>query len=202
MIRTAPLTSLLLLCACASSPQTNAADTRLAEAMEGIYVRPASPEAEPLHDMRMRIDPLGPGEWLYYQVNEGEDLSEVYRQRVLQLRAAGPGRVVQTAYTVAQPERFAGTTRRFDTLSREDLDPALGGGCEMIWTRSGAVWSGRVDPDRCTIVSRRRGTELRIGARAELTQDGLRQAETGYRIDGTFLWGSQDGEWLSLRRED
>lgn len=195
--------SLFFLSACATSPiiPTNPAE-RLAQAMDGEFLRLPDASQTPLRDKRIRIDPLGPGEWLYYQINEGENLSEVYRQRVLQLRTDTNGRVIQTAYSLKTPEPLqAFDAAAITTLTLNDIEPTLGAGCDLIWIEMGDGWAGRIDPADCLIVSQRRQTEIRIGTRTDLIGDRLRQAESGYDLDGNRIWGSEDGEWMVLRRQ-
>jgi hypothetical protein len=174
--------------------------TRLAMDLEGTYNRAISDAAEPLRDRRIRLSPLGAGEWIYYQVNEGADLENVYRQRVLQLQAGDNGTIAQVAYTLKTPEPFQALDAPLSALTLSDLDITLTEGCEMIWIEMPNGWAGRVDPGRCVIFSERRDTNMRIGSRADLIGNRLRQAESGYDMDGVRLWGSEDGEWLTLYR--
>jgi hypothetical protein len=85
-------------------------------------------------------------------------------------------------------------------LTRAQLRPELGEGCDMIWVEMPHGWTGQVDPSRCVIVSPTQRGELRMGARTEIIGNRLRRAETGYDLDGIRLWGAEDGEWTVLFR--
>lgn len=194
---------LIVLGACTTTPAPDTPIdpvTRLAADLAGSYNRAPVDTAEPLRDRRIRLSPLGAGEWIYYQVNEGTDLETVYRQRVLHLQGRDDGTIAQVAYTLKTPEQFQALDAPLSALTLSDLDSAFTEGCEMIWIEMPNGWAGRVDPGRCVIFSERRDMEIRIGSRADLIGNRLRQAESGYDMDGVQLWGSEDGEWLTLYR--
>lgn len=193
----------IFLVGCATTPiqpmeQTIDPATRLAIVMTGDYQRTSA--GAPLRDRRIRIAPMGAGEWIYSQVNEGANWNSVERQRVLSLRAQPDGRVVQTAYSLTSPDIYQAMGDSLATLTLNQLQPELGKGCEMIWIEMPNGWSGRVDPSRCVIVSPTQRGELRMGARAEVIGNRWRRAETGYDLDGNHLWGSEDGQWVVLYR--
>lgn len=203
----ANLSSMVILSAflagCATpSVQTPAASTdpatRLATMMSGRYQN--ANMANPLHDHRIRIDPMGSGQWVYYQVNEGADLDQIYRQRVLVLRSRSDGRVVQSAYALTAPGRYQGMGDSLSTLTLDQLKPEMDKGCDMIWIEMPERWLGQVDPNRCMIIAPTQQAELRRGVRTDLNSTRLRIAETGYDLDGNRLWGSEDGEWTVLHR--
>ena len=191
-----------LLSACASTLTVDQADL-LAAAMDGEYLSAPGQSGNVLLDRRVRLSGVEweDGEWLYYQINRGPTHAaqdEVYRQRVLHLQARPDGSVAQTAYTLAEPETFAGL--ELSDLTKADLKDPFADGCELVWRGSGYSWSGAVDPETCVIFSERRQTHLRIGSRSEIEGDTLRQAESGYSMDGDYLWGSKDGDWITLER--
>jgi len=189
----------LMLTACATAPSIDTAD--LAEFMEGHFIAGEPGVKTYFHDKRVRIVPLGDGEWLYYQINRGADDS-VYRQRVLHLEPLKNGQVQQTAYTLKSPEKFSDMGQVLKTIALDDLDTAFTEGCEMIWTAAESGWDGKVDPQDCVIFSERRQSELRIGSKSKLTKAGLRQGESGYQLDGTYLWGTKgDDDLYELIRQ-
>ena len=192
MLRALSLLCLSGLAACSGQAASGAKASGaqgLAADMAGVFAN------ERITDARTPIAPLGEGAWLYYQVDrEGA----VYRQRVLHLEDGPAGTVRQTAYSLSEPERFAGLA---DRPTRAALQMDFTPGCEMIWRKGDDGWSGAVDPQNCTIFSERRQTSLRIGARSELAGDRLRMGESGYQMDGRYLWGSRPGEWLELTRQ-
>lgn len=191
-------------CATAPVQPPNTSATRLANAMAGDYGRALAGNSvfAPLQDQRIKIDALGPGQWLYHQRNEGPDLAQITRRRVLSLRAQPDGRVIQTDYAVpASPPGTPQTTKQWlATLTLDQLRPAMSPGCEMIWIEMPNGWSGQIDPGRCVITPPAQSGERYLGARANLVGSRLRTAETGYDEDGNRLWGEGDGQWVGLYR--
>lgn len=189
---------------CATVPlePPNTPEARLAEAMVGDYGRAVTSGSvvEPIRDQRIKIDALGPGEWLYHQRNAGPDLSQITRRRVLSLRAQPDGRVIQADYTVPAPKSQQATQQWLTTLTRDQLRPAMNTGCDMIWVEMPNGWSGQIDPARCRMTPPAQTGEHYLGARADLVGSRLRTAETGYDEDGNRLWGEDDGQWVVLDR--
>lgn len=184
-------------------PPNNPA-ARLANAMAGDYGHaPTSASViAPLQDQRIKIDPLGSGQWLYHQRNAGPDLGRITRQRVLSLQAQPDGRVMQTDYAVPipVPETPETTNQWLATLTRDQLRPEMSADCDMIWVEMPNGWSGQIDPSRCVITPPTQSGERYFGARANLVGSRLRIAETGYDQDGNRLWGEEDGQWVVLYR--
>lgn len=173
---------------------------QLATAMNGNYMRTDANLAEPLRDRRVRIDPLGAGEWVYYQINIGAALETVTRQRVLSLTAQPDGRVTQTAYSLTSPELYQNMGGSLSVLTLDQLRPERSDGCDMIWIEMPDGWAGRVDLNDCIISSQNSQAEIRMGARADIIGSRFRRAETGYDLDGNRVWGFDDGEWMVLYR--
>ena len=188
------------LTACVTAPPPTASET-LAASMEGIFETAIGTE-DAMRDRRVRIDPLGPGEWLYYQVNHRSDLS-VYRQRILQLESLPDGRVQQTAWTfndAAAHVDLWDAPEVLASLTMGNLSTGLEQGCAQVWIREEDGWSGIVDPDTCLIDSQRRGTQIRIGAESRLSVQSLALAERGFDLDGDQLWGTDPGDFYRLDR--
>jgi hypothetical protein len=173
---------------------------QLAIAMNGSYMRADANLTEPLWDHRVRIDPLGAGEWAYYQVNIGAALETVTRQRVLSLIAQPNGRVTQTAYSLTSPELYQSMGGSLSALTLDQLRPELSDGCDMIWIEMPNGWAGRTDLNDCIISSQNSQAEIRMGARADIIGNRFRRADAGYDLDGNRLWGFDDGEWMVLYR--
>jgi len=185
-----------LLTGCSPEPD-KAID--LAAMMEGQFASlPTDPDNN-FQDRRTRIPALGEGEWLYYQINTGADL-KVYRQRVIQLIDKSSGIVEQNAYTLEGQENFIDAGKNNIAISLGDLTPAFTEGCAQIWTWDSGRWEGLVDHKTCTIYSTRRERDIGIGAQARLTEYALFQAEAGYELDGTKIFGTEDGDFIELRR--
>ncbi|QLC20942.1 hypothetical protein HFP51_01310 [Parasphingopyxis sp. CP4] len=178
----------------------------LAAAMTGTFATRADAPGTAFADFRTAIPPLGDGEWIYFQRNQGAEM-QVYRQRVLQLVDRPDGSVAQITYTIAEPERFASApddATALNALSAADVTALLNQGCEQHWRfdaeRDGGSWVGRVDPNSCTIYSQRRQTEIRIGSETRLTGDALYEAERGFDLEGNQLWGTPAGEFSTIYR--
>lgn len=182
-------------------PTVNPA-ARLAKAMAGDYGRAVTGNSvfAPLQDQRIKIDALGPGEWLYHQRNAGPDLAQITRRRVLSLKAQPDGRVVQTDYAVPVSQSPQTIEEWLATLTRDQLRPEMSTGCNMIWIEMPNGWSGQIDPGRCVITPPTQSGERYLGARVNLIGPRLRTAETGYDGDGKRLWGEEDGQWVVLYR--
>lgn len=192
------LTAIGLLASCSPEPN-RAAD--LADMMEGQFASLETDTENNFRDRRTKIASLGEGEWLYSQINTGAE-NKVYRQRVIQLMDVKKGIVEQRAYTLNAEENFVDAGQKSIAISFEDLTPAFAEGCAQIWTweRNSGIWNGLVNHETCTIYSTRREKDIGIGARAKVTGDALFQAEAGYELDGTQIWGTKDGEFIELRR--
>ncbi|MCH9750948.1 MAG: chromophore lyase CpcT/CpeT [Alphaproteobacteria bacterium] len=188
--------------ACVTSPSLSPAEMLAANMADTFETAIGSDDA--MRDRRIEIAPLGAGEWLYYQVNHKSDLS-VYRQRILQLEALPDGRVRQTAWTFNDAAAHVDLWDKPDVraaLSLDDLSAGLEDGCAQIWTRDGATWAGKVDPDRCIITSTRRGAQIRIGADSLLDEASLSLAERGFELGGEQLWGTDPGDYYRLTRAE
>ncbi len=173
----------------------------LAGDVAGIYETGIGTE-EAMRDRRVRIAPLGDGEWLYYQVNHKTDLS-VYRQRVLQLTPLPDGQVSQVAWTINEPEALVDLWDNpgvQTSLTLDDLSASMDAGCRQVWTQTAEGWHGIVDPETCVIDSARRGTQIRIGAESKLTSERLSLAERGFDLEGEQLWGTAQGDYYVLSR--
>jgi len=180
---------------------------RLVVAMIGLWkTAPDDPENH-FTDQRFGLEPLGEGDWVYYQLNTGPE-QKIYRQRIIQLLNGADGQVVQITYSLKEPELFGQAQSResaFDKVSFIDLEPTLTKGCEMIWREDkeleGGTWVGIVDPDSCKIYSERRQAEIGIYGESRLNDETLRQTEKGFDADGKQLFGSKDGSFILLYRQ-
>lgn len=203
-LKLAALGAVLSLCACAHAPEPSSSPSaQLAADMEGTFETALGSDAA-MRDRRVRIAPLGPGEWLYLQVNHQADLS-VYRQRILQLQSRADGKVEQRAWIFNDAAAYADLWDKPDAqadLSLDVLSAGLENGCAQIWRAENQDWRGTVDPKTCIINSTRRGTQIRIGADSVLTSVTLSVAERGFDLDGEQLWGTEPGEFYQLTRAD
>lgn len=201
----------VFLVGCATGPAPGPAlqpdpATALAALMVGTY-QPQTANAattDTVRETRTKIEPLGPGQWIYQQVNDAPGLKpalgKITQQRILSLRTKADGRVIQTRYALITPTAYQAMGDSLSDLTRAQLRPQWGDGCEMIWIEMPNGWAGQIDPSRCVIVSPTQKGALRMGGRADIIGNRLRHAETGYDLDGNRLWGAEDGEWAVLYR--
>jgi len=197
----------LVLAASAYGDGSNDAE-RLSGLMIGSYqTSPDDPDND-FVDTRVSMVPLGPGYWVYYQLNTGAD-RVVYRQRVLQFTDKPDGGVLQTTWSLKEPERIVvqpSASSMSQDLSMEDLVPALEDGCDQHWRYDeeveGGPWVGLVDPDTCKIFSESRQDKIAIKAEARLSAETLYQTEKGFDATGAQLFGGPDGEFIILYRQN
>jgi len=199
----------LLACASALPLAANnepSAAEALAEAMSKPFAAPEPSEnGGVLSDFRPRIAPLGEGEWVYLQRNRD---GAPYRQRVLQLLDNPDGSVSQIAWSLSDPEALENAPDQpelLDMIDRSMLVATFTEGCAQQWSFTNdpePVWSGVVDPETCVVMSQRRGAEIRIGAEARITPDGLFEAERGFSMQGEQLWGTPVGEFALIMRDE
>ncbi len=198
---------MILLAGSAAAADTSNLD-RLADLMHGTFDTHASnadskPETH-LVDRRVRIDLPLLGDYVFYsQINEGEEQT-VYRQRILALEAADDGRIVQSAYSLKNPDQFVDAgPGDFTEVSKADLVASLPDGCERVYELRGAEFYGRVDPRNCIITSSRTGKLRAIEAESILSESSLKQAERGFDAEtGEKLFGTEEGEFYELFRRE
>lgn len=197
--------------------ETGSAD-RLAEFMSGNFASTPDEKGYRVVDFRTPIAKLGEGEWVYYQRNQGIDIAvqkKAYRQRVLQLLYRPMGGVTQRTWSFVNPDRFAGAPGDADILKEitlDDLTPTMEQGCDQIWDQvpkpktgedsGNQIWEGSVDPKNCTIFSKRRSKRIGIGSQTRLSGEQLMEAERGFDLDGTQLWGTPPGQFTTMVRVD
>lgn len=197
------------LSACSAETPPNAQTPQaLAAAMQGAFeTAPGDPDNNFI-DQRQTLDLGGESAWVYMQINSGPE-RKVYRQRVLELIAREDG-VRQRAWTLSDPASVLSEDgwplEASALLTKDNITPGFGDeGCEQVWQLSQNdddwMWTGTVNPETCIIQSKRRGKEIRIGSDSQLTAQGLKQAERGFDLDGTQLWGTAPGDYAVLYRK-
>lgn len=177
----------------------------LVELMLGHFATAPGNTNATIIDRRIAFNVRGAeGVWFYSQLNTGENLA-IYRQRFHQLSLSDDGsKVIQRSFVPRDPERFVDAWENHDVialLSEDDMEPALGEGCEQVWTReANGIWRGKVDPRSCEIFSERRQAVIRIGAEGFYDGDTMGTTERGFDADMNPIWGSQPGEFITLTR--
>ena len=193
--------------ACQSSEQSARpakADIKaFAGLMENVFETVPENTETVIRDKRVRVTSKAlDGMWFYTQLNTGEE-GKLYRQRLSQLTLSeDEGVVVQTAYGLKTPAKYAdawNTPGLLSALTPDDFDPYFTKGCEQVWTPQGdGAWTGYVDPKTCVITSKRRSKDIRIESEGYLSKGVYRTNERGYEMDMTFLWGTKPGEFITL----
>jgi hypothetical protein len=175
--------------------------------MQGTYQ--SDPTEEPdeelpdLLDRRVVVSAPALGRHVvYWQLNSGPE-RKVYRQRILTFAAGDDGQIVQTTWSLRDPEAFVdafASPERFAPLTSDNVEASLPDGCDQVWRRSEDGWYAEVDPDTCRVWSERRQMWRRIGAEARVAPDAYFQAERGFDDDGNQVFGTKPGELYRLNR--
>lgn len=173
----------------------------LASQLAGKFAGVDSNNKVYLQDERQLLTPLGKGVWLHFR---RERDGVLYRERVIQLLDQPNGYVLQQTWRLVAPEipvtQITLDKLQSDAISGNDIE-----NCRHIWrpvaeSRSVHYWRAEINPDNCVIYSARRDTEIRIGSESKLTATTLEEAERGFTIDGTFLWGTPVGQFARMTR--
>ena len=132
---------------------------------------------------------------LLLQLYTGDDLSTLYRQRLVRFSGNTlSGTVTQETYTVKSlPRGVPVAPAALGPLTLDDLE-TMGPGCAIRWERREdrrrreAQFIGRVEPRACerTLQS---GEKVFIEAETRLDQNSLAHREAGARADGTYVFG-------------
>ena len=184
---------------------------KLAKAMTGRFASDPDETGNLVEDFRVPVKAMGPGEWIYFQRNQGpatRNERRAYRQRVLQLIPAPGGGVSQITWSLKAPGLFASAPRHpgvLKALDKKALKLTMEAGCEQRWlfdagAGESGTWRGRVDPVECTIYSQRREKRIGIGSETRLSANSLLEAERGFDLNGTQLWGTPVGAFTEMKR--
>ncbi len=171
---------------------------------EQTFETPASNTETIIRDRRVRLMP-GVGapqsQWYYMQMNTGLE-TKLYRQRVVEFGLSDDkSAIIQITHRIKTSEAYEDVWDKPDVLAAfgaDAIEPYFPNGCEQRWSRSGAVWTGYVDPKTCKIFSQRRGAHIRIESESRLSGDLYQTTERGFDEDGEFLWGSKPGEFIDM----
>jgi len=205
--RILPLVCVALLSGCSVMAEPAApakqGSAELARVMEGVFQTPKDSENN-FVDTRLTMAAMGEGEWLYQQINTGEE-RKVYRQRVLQLIDGPDGGVVQQTWKLkddAGKHDLLIDREMLVGLTVEDIEAALPAGCDQLWrVQQDGSWYGHVDPAVCQIFSERRQATIGIESEVELSAEQMLTTERGYDSDGKQLFGTDPGEFIVLERQ-
>ncbi|MBT6133950.1 MAG: hypothetical protein HN583_08455 [Kordiimonadaceae bacterium] len=87
---------------------------------------------------------------------------------------------------------------KLNEITRDSMR-ILGRDCDSIWHRSADEFKGYIDPEKCTIESRR-GGKLNVSGHFVLSKDSYWTYESGRREDGTYSFGSETLDYLKLNK--
>ena len=190
--------------------------SKLAQMMNGRFVSAPNANGDRINEFRMSIEPLGPGEWVYFQRNLGPKRRterRMHQQQVLQLVNRPGGGVEQVAWLLKAPELYRAAPRHpglLKSLTKKSIKPSSDTGCEKLWVNSMAPvagsaesvpsWEGTIDPDRCSIYWEKENRQIAFGAMTRLTGNRLLDAERGYGSDRSQLWGTPPGQFTEMVR--
>jgi hypothetical protein len=147
------------------------------------------------------------GAWVYLQLNTGAERT-LYRQRVFHYTQGDDAAIIQHNYSFSEPAGFVDALSepaRLDALSMDELTMALEPGCEVVWwldeENMELPWRGYVSPQDCSIFSSRRGSRIGIEGETRMGTEIIHQTERGYGEDGSVLFGTAPGEFITMIRE-
>ena len=143
---------------------------------------------------------------VYAQINNDADPANVYRQ-TLMVFSEDPdtGQIRSRTVSFADPEANADIIDRLDDLS--DMSPdafvdSLPDGCAPAWNWRDGEYRMFIDPDACVIVSKYTGEPRHIQGTEFVSPDAIRNEESGYRPDGSMIFGLPDGVYYVYERRD
>lgn len=138
----------------------------------------------------------------YLQESAADDARRVTMQRLLSFDVVKGGHIVQTTWTLAQPERWRDGHQNpslFKGLMYQDAIPLVG--CELRWKKDGeGQFVGANDPSTCRVSVSALGGTVRMDMRAELTADSLALAELAFGADGRRVQGSAAEPFYRYRK--
>ena len=153
---------------------------------------------------RRRVKAPALGEHVVYaQINHRADPSDVYRQSIMVFERDAQGAIIARNLRFADPQAnrdILSDLGRFQTLTAADVEPALPEGCETTRIRDDDGFRGRVFRANCVMTSRRDGKPRRIQSTEFLRRDAILNEESGYREDGSMIFGLAEGVYYRYDR--
>lgn len=204
------LYAVLLACAAAGSAAQEDDLDLLLRWMVGDFDNRAQFEAQAgdaishLGLQRRLVDAPALGEHVIYaQTNRRADPTDIYRQLLIVFDRDAAGRILARNLRFADPNAnrdILSNPKRFSTLTAADVQPALPPGCDPSWERLGGEFVGRVSRQNCVMTSRRDGGPRRIQSTEFVRTDAILNEESGYREDGSMIFGLEKGLYYRYDR--
>jgi hypothetical protein len=172
----------------------------------------AQPESdEPLYSLlglqrRVVSVPVLGEHVVYAQINNEADPADVYRQTLMVFsHDAGNGEFRSRTVSFAEPEANADILDRLDDLAsmtEDDFVDSLPAGCAPAWEWRDGEYRMFIDPDDCVITSQYTGKQRHIQGTEFVGPDVIRNEESGYRPDGSMIFGLPEGVYYVYERRD
>lgn len=140
---------------------------------------------------------------VYAQVNRRADPTDVYRQTIMVFEESADGGIIARYLRFADKDAhrdILSDLARFSSLSAEDFAPSLPAGCEPDWRFNGSVFIGLVARETCLITSRYDGTIRHLQSTEIVGINAIRNEESGYREDGSMIFGVPNDMLYSYNR--
>lgn len=140
---------------------------------------------------------------VYAQINQRADPADVYRQTIMVFEETADGSILARYLRFADKEAhldILSDLARFGSLTADDFVPSLPAGCEPDWRFDGSVFTGLVARETCLITSSYDGTTRHIQSTELVGVDTIRNEESGYREDGSMIFGVPDNMLYSYNR--
>lgn len=172
----------------------------------------AQPESdEPLYSLlglqrRVVSVPVLGEHVVYAQINNDADPAKVYRQTLMVFgEDAGIGQFRSRTVSFADEEANADIIDRLDDLAgmtAEDFVDRLPEGCSPNWQWRDSEYRMFIDPDDCVITSQYTGKKRHIQGTEFVSPEFIRSEESGYRPDGSMIFGLPEGVYYVYERRD
>ena len=140
---------------------------------------------------------------VYAQINRRADASDIYRQTLMVFELADSGEIIANTWRFREADSFQdilADPARLATLTAGDFGQALPASCAQTWSVDGDGFVGRVDRESCEIISRRTGNPRRIQSTEFVHRDAIENEESGYRPDGSMIFGLPEGVYYRYER--
>jgi len=138
----------------------------------------------------------------YMQESAADDPRRVTSQKLLSFDVAKGGHIVQTVWSLAEPQRWRDghlNPSLFKGLMHQDASPLAG--CELRWEKNGeSRFVGANDPSACRLSLPALGGTVRMDMRAELSADSLALAELAFGANGQLVQGNAAEPFYRYRK--
>jgi hypothetical protein len=176
---------------------------------EQVRAQPVSDQ--PLYSLlglqrRLVVAPALGEHVVYAQINNDADPAKVYRQTLVVFSQDPDGGPISSrSLAFADQEANADILQRLADLkdmTAEDFVAALPDACSADWKWRDGEYYSFVDAKDCVITSGYTGKQRGIQSTEFVSPAGIRNEESGYKADGSFIFGLPAGVYYDYRRRD